>query len=238
MDLQGQPIPRGPTTTKVTTDPEAYRNPIHESAGPVPGDSLAAESATKGGAFSENRNAQPDAAGSRAANTSGATELPSAHVGAARENLERQEKYPEALGGQGDFPGPHMPKSGYVGGPTGAKQELGIGQTQASGSGYSQYNGGQAPTYAADVTGQYADAAQYGKAKPKGVNISEGGFDQNQPNASFTTDIGSENDPGRAAEHKFQRYAAESGPDAAGGPRQKNVDNQTPWEHLQADQRA
>ncbi|KAH8426284.1 uncharacterized protein LDX57_004031 [Aspergillus melleus] len=238
MDLQGQPIPRGPTSTKVTTDPEASRNPIHESAGPVPNDSLAAESATKGGAFSENRNAQPDAAGSRAANASGATELPSARVGAARENLDRQEKYAEALGGQGDFPGPHMPKSGYVGGTTGAKKDLGIGKSQASGSGYSQYNGGQAPTYAADVTGQYADAAQYGKAKPKGVNISEGGFGDDQPNASFNTDIGSENDPGRFAEHKFQRMAAESGPDAAGGPRQKGVDDQNPWQQLQADQRA
>ncbi|PLB43477.1 hypothetical protein P170DRAFT_480451 [Aspergillus steynii IBT 23096] len=238
MDLQGQPISRGPTSTKVTTDPEATRNPIHEPAGPVPSDSLAAESATKGGAFSENRGAQPDAPGSRSANASGATELPSARVGAARENLDRQEKYPEALGGQGNYPGPHVPESGYVGGPSAAKQELGIGKSQASGSGYSQYNGGQAPSYAVDATGQYADAAQYGKAQPKGVNLTEGGFEGDRPNASFGTDIGSKNDPGRAAEHKFQRTAAESGPDAGGGPRQKGVDNQHPFQHLQSDQRA
>lgn len=59
MDLQGQPIGQGPRSTKVTTDPEASRNPIQESSGPVIGDSLAAESATKGGVYSQNRGAQP-----------------------------------------------------------------------------------------------------------------------------------------------------------------------------------
>lgn len=67
--------------------------------------------------------------------------------------------------------------------------------------------------------------------------MTEGGFDDSN-NASFNTDIGSENDPGRLAENKFQRREAESGPDAAGGARQKGVDNQHWYQPLQPDQRA
>jgi hypothetical protein len=152
MDLQGKPIPQGPHSSKVqhtlnyillprlirpkvTNDPDASRNPINEPSGPVPNDSLAAESATKGGTFAENRGSQPlgataGQAATNTTNTSGTTELPPAPVGGLREDRERKEMYPEALGGQGDYPGPHVPESGYVGGPTAAKQDLGIGQDQ------------------------------------------------------------------------------------------------------------
>ncbi|KAG2415177.1 hypothetical protein HFD88_006368 [Aspergillus terreus] len=248
MDLQGTPLP-GKRSTKVTNDPEASRNPISESAGPVAGDSLAAESSMTGGAFSQNRGSEPlgVAAGQSTLNTtdtSAATKLPAAPVGTKREDITRQEKYPDALGGQGNFPGAHLPQSGYTGGPTGAKQTQSQGthassqqksshtQAPASGSGYhSQYNGGQAPSYVADVTGDFGDK------KPKGRNLTEGGFDDSN-NASFNTDIGSQNDPGRLAENKFQRREAESGPDAAGGARQKGVDNQHWYQPLQPDQRA
>lgn len=43
------------------------------------------------------------------------------------------------------------------------------------------------------------------------------------PNASFGGEVGTDNDPGRVALGGFQRANAESGPDAAGGPRQKDV---------------
>lgn len=33
--------------------------------------------------------------------------------------------------------------------------------------------------------------------RPKGANLTEGGFDSGAPNASFTAEIGSKNDPGR-----------------------------------------
>ncbi|KAL4895840.1 hypothetical protein BDV59DRAFT_173242 [Aspergillus ambiguus] len=250
MDLQGNPLPHGQRSTKVTNDPEASRNPIFESAGPVAGDSLAAESSMTGGGFSENRGAQPlgVTAGQSTLNTtdtSGATKLPSASVGTQRENIHRQEKYPDALGGQGDYPGAHLPESGYTGGPTASKQNIGVGQggypasqklnqgqAAASGSGYqSKYNAGQAPSYVSDVTGDL------GSKKPKGKNLTEGGFDDSN-NASFNTDIGSKNDPGRYAENTFQRYEAESGPDAGGGPRQKGVDSGHWYQHLQSDQRA
>ncbi|KAJ5682541.1 hypothetical protein N7462_005706 [Penicillium macrosclerotiorum] len=248
MDLQGTPIPPGPRSTKVTTDPLASQKPIEEPSGPVTNDSLAAESVRRGGAFSENRGAEPMGVSGghstlRTTDTSAATKLPSAPVGAARETRQRQEKYPEALGGQGDFPGTHLSQSGYAGGSTAAKQQMGLhageypasqklaGQATASGSGASQYNAGQAPSYINDVTDGYQGQ------KPHGKNLKEGGFDSSEAtNTSFTSQIGSGQDPGRAAEQKFQRTVAESGPDV-GGPRQKGVDNQTMYQALERDQR-
>ena len=179
--------------------------------------------------------------------TSAATTLPSAAVGTQRENIDRQEKYPDALGGQGDFPGPHVPQTGYVGGSTAAKKDLGIGvghgqyqsahkinQATADDTGYkSQYNGGQAPSYVTDVTGQL------GNTKPHGKNLHEGGFSSDPKyNASFNSDIGTRQDPGRDGENAFQRRVAESGPDAGGGPRQKGLDNEHWYQPLARDQAA
>lgn len=237
MDLQGTPLPHGPRSTKVTTDPLASQQPIEEPAGPVADDSLAAQSVRQGGAFSQNRGAEPmGVSGNKSTlnttDTSAATKLDSVPVGGLREDRNEQQKYPEALGGQGNFPGPHLPQSGYTGGPTAAKQELGInaGQTPASGS--SQYNAGSAPSYVADITDGYQHT------KPDGRGIQEGGFSSNdKKNASFNTEIGANDDPARAAVHKIQRTNAESGPDA-GLTRQKGVDNQNPYGELASDQRA
>lgn len=255
------------TSIKVTSDPERRNNPIQEPSGPITNDSLAAESATQGGAFSQNRGAQPMGVSAgqstvRNTDTSAATKLDS--------NADTQDRYPEGLGGQGNYPGAHLPESGYVGGPTSAQKELGIGQgqypasqklsqqqqssgggrsggasysqqpqqqqqqpAQASGSGYSsQYNAGAAPSYVHDVTGSLSDS------KPKGANLKEGDVPDDAPNASWTTDIGSENDPGRLAQGGFQRKTAESGPDGTNAGRQKGIDNQHPYQALQSDQRA
>lgn len=55
--------------------------------------------------------------------------------------------------------------------------------------------------------------------KPKGKNLTEGGFDDDPSNnASFTAEIGSENDPGRVSESVFQRQAESVA--GAGGSRQ------------------
>lgn len=240
MDLQGKPLPHGHRSTKVTTDPLASKQPIEEPSGPVANDSLAAQSVRQGGGFSENRGAEPMGVSGKQstlsnADTSSATTLPSAPVGGLREDRSRQEKYPEALGGQGNFPGKHLPETGYTGGPTAAKQQMGLhaGEypasqkvNQATASGSSQFNAGQAPSYVADVTDGYQHQ------KPHGKNIAEGGFSSNpDKNASFTSDIGSEQDPGRAAENKFQRINKESGLDAA-GTRQKGVETQHPYQVL------
>ncbi|KAJ5901857.1 hypothetical protein N7495_002385 [Penicillium taxi] len=229
MDLQGTPIPPGPRSTKVTTDPLAYEQPRREPAGPITNDSLAAESIKNGGAFSKNRGAEPlGVSGSNSTlNTtdiSAATTLPSAPTGGLRENRLQQEKYPEALDGQGDFPGTHLSQSGYVGGSTSAKQQMGMhaGQSQASGS--SQYNNNQAPSYTDEDTGDHQNQK------------SQSNFSSDaSKNVSFNSEIGSDQDPGRAAVHKFQRTNAESGPDV--GPRQKEIDNQTRYQPLEVDQR-
>lgn len=233
MDLQGTPIAPGPRSTKVTTDPLATQQPIEEPSGPVPTGSLAAESVRQGGAFSENRGAQPeDISASQLKNTNSASStLPSAPVGGLRENRQAQEKYPEALGGQGNFPGAHS-SNGYAGGPTTTKQEMGMNSgNQAHASGSSQHVGGQAPSYVADVTDGYQHS------KPDGRNIHEGGFSSDDKNASFDSEIGSEQDPARAAINKFQRTNAKSAPDA-GVPRQKGVNTETPYDVLETDQRA
>ncbi|PLB35064.1 uncharacterized protein BDW47DRAFT_111126 [Aspergillus candidus] len=229
MDLQGNPLPHGKRSTKVTNDPAASRNPIHEPAGPVQSDSLAAESATHGGGFSQNRGIHTSSSSTTQQSTHHTTKLPAAPVGGLREDRNRQEKYPEALGGQGDFPGVHG--SGYVGGPTAAKQQQ-AAAASGSGSGYTHI-GGQAPSYASDVTGLP------GQGKPKGKNLHEGGFDDDpRHNASFNSEIGNQNDPSRAAEQTFQSRAAEGGVEV-GGARQKNVDSHHGgFEALERDQRA
>jgi hypothetical protein len=258
---------------QVTTDPEARRHPNKETSGPVANDSLAAESARSGGDYNQNRDAEPlGVSGSQSTfnntDTSGATKLSSAPDAATREELDKKEKYPENMGGQGKFPGAHVPESGYTGGSTAAKRELGINkgeystsqqssrpqtrsQTQsqsqsqsqpqsqpaeASGSGYrSQYNAGQAPSYIQSVAGQHTHT------KPKGNNLKEGGFDSDpNNNASFTSEIGSDQDPGRFAENYSQRKAADTGAaDAVRGPvEKKGVDDKTWYQPLESDQRA
>lgn len=239
MDLQGTPLPHGARSTKVTTDPSSQQ-PIQESTGPITNDSLAAESVREGGAFSGNRGAEPiGVSGNQSTvnntDTSSATTLGSVPVGGLRENREDQQKYPEALGGQGNFPGAHLSQSGYVGGPTGAKQEMGINAGQystASGSSKSQYNDGQAPSYVSDVTGDIQHP------KPDGRNVHEGGFHSNDAkNASFDAEIGSDQDPGREAINQFQRSNAHTANDS-GRADEKKVNARTPYEHLEQDQRA
>lgn len=87
-----------------------------------------------------------------------------------------------------------------------------------SGSGVGTGQGAAAPT------GSYAGSAEAarnpGDLKPKGKNITEGGFDTGAPNASGNTDIGSKNDPGRVAELQFQKETTQSAYDAGNGPRQ------------------
>ena len=152
-------------------------------------------------------------------------------------------KYPEGAGGQPDFPGQHS-QNGYVGGPTSAKMETadsglrgpsGPGSSMgSSGSGQQMsgsdtkagptentFNGeGDSNVAAApgDVASVVSQPAQSGK--PKGKNLTEGGFDEgDDKNASFNSDIGTENDPGREAEAWMQRKTQASSGSTA--PRQK-----------------
>ena len=180
---------------------------------------------------------------------SGATTLAPAPDAAEREAKEAWQQVPDDARGPGgqkypegagkvDFPGSHN-ADGYSGGPTSSKQETGTSDYQPSG-----IRGGaaddddqnalpedqKAPGYVASVE---SDPAKTGK--PHGKNITEGGFDsEDSKNASFTTDIGGKNDPGRAATEQFQTSNATS---AGGkGPRQHEVTGDGQYDVLETDQ--
>lgn len=78
-----------------------------------------------------------------------------------------------------------------------------------------------------------------GSAKPKGKNLTEGGFDNSaSKNASFNSDIGTKQDPGRVAESRFQHEMAEVDASAAKGPKdQPGQGNDQPYAPL-AEERA
>ncbi|KAI4206463.1 MAG: hypothetical protein LQ348_000963 [Seirophora lacunosa] len=157
------------------------------------------------------------------------------------------QKYPEGAGGV-EFAGAHT-ADGYAGGSRDAQREVG-------GSGYtpSGMRGGAAPpqqeegntgnddgeattskaaTAPGYVSSVASEPAQTGK--PHGKNITEGGFESDDAkNASFTSEIGSENDPGRAAEEQFQTTAVGS---AGGkGARQEEVTGDGQFDALKTDQ--
>jgi len=203
---------RNPTHGTKVTDPNAPQ--IHEGAGAVASDSLAAESSREGGDFSENRNSEPlGVSGSNSTfaneNTSGARRIDPALDAEARmaeEDWAEEKKlgagssYPDNSGGQ-----------------------LGSSGNNDGGSS----NVGTAPTY---VNSQYVDAGG-----PKGKNLHEGGFESRDANnASFNSEIGSKNDPSRLAEQKFQRQNADYDGEA-GIPRQDGVLEDNAYETLKRD---
>lgn len=88
-------------------------------------------------------------------------------------------------------------------------------------------NAGVAPSY---VSSQYLH-----DSKPKGKNLTEGGFDNDDSkNVSFRSEIGGKNDPSRLAEQKFMRENAQFANDA-GFPRDKGTTRGTPYDALGGD---
>ncbi|TVY82337.1 hypothetical protein LSUE1_G002496 [Lachnellula suecica] len=202
--------------TKVT-DPNAPA--IQEGAGPVASDSLAAESSRADGGFASNRGSEPQGvkgANSTFANqnTSGATRLdPSSDAEArlAQDDWAEEKKLSSSLGGQA--------------------KGLAVTDTQGSyETGGASSKAGTAPSY---VSSQYIDPAG-----PKGSNLTEGGFESNdKKNASWNSDIGGKNDPGRLAEQKFQSANADVG-DSAGMPRQTGESGDNTYDALGGDTQA
>ncbi|PYI21609.1 hypothetical protein BO99DRAFT_410832 [Aspergillus violaceofuscus CBS 115571] len=227
MDLQGQPIPPGHRSTKVTSDPERYEQPIQEPSGPVTKDSLAAESATKGGAFAQNRGAQPMGVSGQNSTVTNTDTSNARKIEPASQQPQPQSQQPNT---DKIHPHQHQPRHN-VGQQQQQQQQQQQKHQQAPASG-SGYQGGVAPSYVHDVLDNL------GNTKPKGTNLQEGDIPDDAPNASYTTDIGSENDPGRLAQGGFQLRSAESGPAGTPAGRQKGVDDQQPFQALQSDQRA
>lgn len=96
-----------------------------------------------------------------------------------------------------------------------------------------EVQGGTAPTYV-DVDVVHASS----HSKPKGKNLKEGGFDDDAPNASGTTEIGSEEDPGRAAEQKLQGQDGEDTLDAGSGSHRKVVTDDGRYDALPSEEQA
>lgn len=241
MDMQGTPIGSTNQGMKNTSDPAVYSNPTSEGAGAVASDSLAAESARSGGKFGENRDSNPlsvkgDQSTLNNTDTSSAKTLAPASNAAEREEAESLDetsgeakgthgkKYPEGADGQSDIPGHSLdgkPASGLRG-VTGPSSSMGTsGQTGGETTSSENTSKGEgstdvdaAPGYVASVQ---SEANQTGK--PKGKNLTEGGFDDDPSNnASFTSEIGAEDDPGRKAEGDMQKKAQSAS--GGTGPRQ------------------
>ena len=91
--------------------------------------------------------------------------------------------------------------------------------------GNSNSNAETAPGYVSGVT------QPFGQGKPKGKNITEGGF---EGEANSNPEIGSEEDPGRKAEGDMQRQTQKIS--GATGPRQGGQSGETPYDVLGDDQ--
>jgi len=213
--------------TKVTTDPASKHVSKNENPGIVTSDSLAAESIQEGGSFGANADArgphpQPSAStNTNTTDTSNATRLDPAPDAEARQasaewSENSQLNAGSALGGQSEGKGPTYNTA--AGGTATQPTSGGSGGAPTTADG----NAAAAPGYASHPAPSMGDNFQ-----PKGKNITEGGFEGNEPNASFTSDIGDENDPGRAA---LQRTDV---PVSGGaGPRQTQVSGDGQFDNL------
>jgi len=171
---------------KVTTDPRSKQE-IPESTGLVTSDSLAAESLKGEGGFASGN---PHAAASQqpsASTTSNTTDTSNATRLAPAVDAEAREA------------------------------QEGWSETSQLNASRTLRSSGSTSTTDNAVSGGYAGAADSarsaGELKPKGKNITEGGFDSSGPNASFNNEIGGKKDPGRLAEAKFDRENAKVGGD-------------------------
>ena len=163
-------------------------------------------------------------------------------------------KYAEAVGGQPDFPGSTNP-SGYSGGPTGAKYDTGsssggsgTGQTAFTGtssggesSGTSQgassgYGSGDRSSHVDAAPSYVTSATSSSSGKPKGANLTEGGFEGEARNNDF--EIGSDKDPGRAALQSFENSNASNSGGGGTGPTQKEITGDNPYDTLQSEERS
>jgi hypothetical protein len=166
-----------------STDPA---DTIEESTGPILSDSLAAESLEQGGedsfAGGHATASKQSARGTTTNNydTSGATTLDAAPDAEARMATEEWSENAALKAGRG----------------------LSSSDDSGSGGSYSKSSGSydDSSNDSAAASGAYDEPP---KSRPHGKDITEGGFDDSAPNASFNQDIGGKNDPGRLAEQQF-----------------------------------
>ncbi|KAK4506721.1 hypothetical protein PRZ48_000454 [Zasmidium cellare] len=205
---------------KVTTDPETLQNPKNENPGVVTSDSLAGESIQQGGSFAANSDARGPLGQPSHSTTTNTTDV---------SNATRLDPAPDA---EARLANSEWSEAEQLNAGTKLGKESGVGPTYnasvGSATNSSSGNGAAAPGYASHPAPSQGDTFA-----PKGKNIQEGGFDSSAPNASFNSDVGSKNDPGRAALNQFEQ---ENVPVAGGaGPRQGQIDGQSTFDKLGGD---
>ncbi|RMX99345.1 hypothetical protein D0867_12129 [Hortaea werneckii] len=206
---------------KVTKDPSTFQDPKNEGPGVVTSDSLAGQSVKEGGSFAANSDArgpmgQPSSSTTtNTTDTSGATILGAAPTAEAREASDGWNESAQLNAGR---------NLGSGAGPTYSTQASG----GAGGAGLPPPGSGQgaaAPGYASHPAPSMGD-----NFLPKGQNLQEGGFSSDDPNASYTSEIGGQNDPGRAALGAFE---ARDVPVSGGaGARGQNVSGEGQFNNL------
>ncbi|KKY17060.1 hypothetical protein UCDDS831_g06530 [Diplodia seriata] len=194
------------------SDPTAP--PVSEGTGIVTSDSLAAESLKGDGSFAAGNpksGVNPQSSAGTTANTTDTSAARTLNAAADAETRDAQSEWTEQAQLNAG--------SGLTGkGPTYNKTASATGNTGSSAA-------GTAPT--AYSAGKLNEKDQ----KPKGANLTEGDIPDHAPNASFNSEIGTKNDPGRVAEQKMQRQAQQSGLDAA-QPKDKGDSGDQPYSVL------
>jgi len=194
-----RPIGSSSSWTKNTSDPSRHKDPVMEKPGPIAADSLAAESVRSGGLFSQNPDCQP-------------LGVMGSHSTFANTDISAAKELPPAPNAEArlmeeDWSRDFVRRSSAT-------------QAYPAGAGASGSPSRVAPTYTEPVV------HNVGSTKPKGKNLTEGGFESDPArNASFTSEIGSDQDPGRESEIKFESEMAET-PEAAALPLDRGVAGQ------------
>ncbi|MCJ1472548.1 hypothetical protein MMC13_001197 [Lambiella insularis] len=251
MDMQGTPIGSTNQGMKNTTDPSA-KIPVQEKTGPVASDSLAAESIRSGGGFAENKNAAAlgvSGNNSTLANDdiSGATTLPPARDARERETQsEQQATSSTSTGSEGSKGNNTKGREHTSDSSTGSEGMKGNdatgGEPDVSSKSYADTAGdstssagGQTASSDSDTAPSYViPQTTENIGKPKGKNITEGGFEGDSSNTAGFAEPGSEDDPGRTSLQGFQiKQAATVG----SGPRQGKVTGDGQYDMLADDQK-
>jgi hypothetical protein len=121
--------------------------------------------------------------------------------------------YPDAAGGQA--------------------KGLAVENTQGS------YETGGASSHADPAPTYVAVPKLVNTGKPKGKNLKEGGFDDDDRfNASLSSDIGTNNDPGRIAELKFEQVNANTTAASASTMPKQHMATDTPYNVLSDEESA
>jgi hypothetical protein len=203
------------TTQQAPTDGKV----ITEGPGEIISDSLAAESLKAGGSFADGNAAassQPSkSTTTNTKDTSNVTVLEAAPNAAARGSDGASSA--SHVGGHTTGTGPTASSTG------GSTSNLGSSIGGVSISGNISSSSTDDPNTSSNTSGSTGVFSVSGTAstgttenfKPKGTNITEGGFDSNAPNASFNNDIGGKNDPGRVAEQQMANATAKTGASAS-----------------------